>query len=66
MSQPGLSYSLLMCWQLFTEIDEVFDAPGEYITRGSRFHDETLRLLSEEKGRATLSNAQALTILSLE
>lgn len=41
--------------QLYSDYSEVFTVPGEMISRGGHFHEETLRLLEEEEEEEQIS-----------
>ena len=49
-----------------SEHEAAFGEPGNYITRGLQFHEEALRLWLLEEGRPSLTNVQALVVLSME
>nr|OQO30388.1 hypothetical protein B0A51_02348 [Rachicladosporium sp. CCFEE 5018] len=49
-----------------SEHPAAFVHTDDFISRGEHFHDEALRLWLLEEGRASLTNLQALIILSIE
>lgn len=57
---------LITLQKQLSEIDAAFAAPGDLITRGLHFHKEALRLWNVEAGKPSLTNLQALLVLSLE
>ncbi|CAK1356421.1 unnamed protein product [Cercospora beticola] len=63
---PLLVHAVLACGSLFSEHDEAFTYDHDYLTRGEHYHKEALRLWELEKGRVSITNAQALSILSGE
>ena len=53
--------------QVHTEHDVAFPQnDGDRLSRGEHFHNEALRLWALEENRPTLTNVQALCVLSLE
>ncbi|KAL1583673.1 hypothetical protein WHR41_07791 [Cladosporium halotolerans] len=50
---------------LSSEHGVVFNRPDDLISRGQHFHDEALRLWHLEKGKASVTNIQALVISSM-
>ncbi|EME45355.1 hypothetical protein DOTSEDRAFT_71176 [Dothistroma septosporum NZE10] len=63
---PLLVNAILALASQHSEIDEAFFTPGELLTRGEHFHREALRLWALEEGLASLTNIQALLLLSIE
>lgn len=51
---------------MFSQADEVFMTAGHFLTRGIVFHNEAMDLWKLEHDRPSLTNLQALLILSLE
>ncbi|KAM0714321.1 hypothetical protein Q7P37_010108 [Cladosporium fusiforme] len=57
---------LFLLVQLQSEHDIAFSQGEDRITRGQQFHNEAIRLWMLEENRPTLTNIQALCVLSLE
>ncbi|KAI7547684.1 hypothetical protein KC331_g4867 [Hortaea werneckii] len=73
LAQPpsGLCSALLVnavlaMASLSAECRDVFDEADDYTSRGRKFHEEAMRLWLLEEGRASVTNLQALVILSME
>lgn len=50
---------------MYTEIDEAFETPGNYLTRGHHYQQEAIRLWALESGRASVVNIQALLVIAM-
>ncbi|KAI7170296.1 hypothetical protein KC316_g8283 [Hortaea werneckii] len=66
LCSPLLVNSVLAMASLSAEYLEVFFEAGDYTSRGRQFHEEAMRLWLLEEGRASVTNLQALVILSME
>ncbi|KAI7154209.1 hypothetical protein KC324_g14496 [Hortaea werneckii] len=58
--------AVLAMASLSAEHRAVFFEAGDYTSRGRQFHEEAMRLWILEDGRASVTNLQALVILSME
>ncbi|KAI7466199.1 hypothetical protein KC351_g14629 [Hortaea werneckii] len=58
--------AVLAMASLSAEYRAVFVEAGDYTSRGRQFHEEAMRLWLLEEGRASVTNLQALVILSME
>ncbi|KAI7214483.1 hypothetical protein KC333_g5995 [Hortaea werneckii] len=58
--------AVLAMASLSAEYRDVFFEADEYTSRGRQFHEEAMRLWLLEEGRASVTNLQALIILSME
>ncbi|RMZ00802.1 hypothetical protein D0860_07856 [Hortaea werneckii] len=63
---PFLVNAVLAMASLSAEYRAVFVEAGDYTSRGRQFHEEAMRLWLLEEGRASVTNLQALVILSME
>ncbi|KAF2719517.1 hypothetical protein K431DRAFT_321677 [Polychaeton citri CBS 116435] len=63
---PLLVNAVLAFTSLFSGIDDAFVTKGNLLTRGEHFHNEAVSLWGMEHGRTSMTNIQALMILSYE